>query len=811
MPSPALRALAWWISLSRSRTILILAAGAALMAAALPFIMQLRIDTDLARLLPEDLPEVRAMETLRSRLGDLGYFSVVIEGDDVPQMVRFAGAMEKKLGGSPWIRTIVYRNPVDLVRRYAYLWIPADKLARIGDSLEKKHCEANPFCVSLDEEDGGAAASDAAGELQAFRSKIRPLDTMPELHLSPDGKILAMRLRPGPGVASLDDVRAMRSAIETAISSVRGQQPFPSVRHVLVGGSLKKRLDEYETVRSDVSRCGLLSCLLIVLLLAAALRNGWGVAAAAVPLLLGLAATFLITALTVGSLNTVTSLLFAVIFGLGIDAGLHLVMRYRAMRSSGTDPGETLRTIGARTGKAILVASLTTAGGFFIMMASGFKGFSHLGFIAGIGILCTTLSYLMLFPAMTALAERFGSSLQPLAARPGAGLSLLFSGRGALPAAALSVIVIAAGALCLGSVSFNYDFDSLGAGNGAPDPAAEKQGQVYTKTLTPGGVVFAPDEKAALEVAEAFEKKMMKPGSVIGGVLGASTFIPQDQAARLEELRRIGGLVTPALLASVDDPDLRRDLEGMKTAAGLAPLTPAALPPEAREMLLAQGRGGAWPVFVFGKEKLSDGRAAMRFQEEAGAITAGGRSYVATGGAIIYAAVMKEVVRHGPPILLASLGLIALVVIVQMRSLAESALALLPLVQGLALLAAVMAAFHVELNIYNVAILGAVVGMGVDYGVYVVSHYHDLPGVMTSSERATRTLRDIFSPILYSWLTTSAGYMGLILSHHPGLRSIGTVALIGLGGCFLMSVTLLPLLLSASAARRDVAHLPSVA
>jgi len=35
------------------------------------------------------------------------------------------------------------------------------------------------------------------------------------------------------------------------------------------------------------------------------------------------------------------------------------------------------------------------------------------------------------------------------------------------------------------------------------------------------------------------------------------------------------------------------------------------------------------------------------------------------------------------------------------------------------------------------------------------------------------------------------------LSHHPGLRSIGVLAAVGLGGCFLMSVTLLPYTLSA--------------
>ncbi len=163
----------------------------------------------------------------------------------------------------------------------------------------------------------------------------------------------------------------------------------------------------------------------------------------------------------------------------------------------------------------------------------------------------------------------------------------------------------------------------------------------------------------------------------------------------------------------------------------------------------------------------------------------------------MYASVLRAVIRQGPVILAASLAMILLVVMAQMRSLRKGFLALLPLLLGASVMGLLMTAFDIRLNIYNVAILSAVAGLGIDYGVHFVVHYWNLPGPMSARDRASLTLRELFGPVLFSWLTTSAGYVGLVISHHAGLRSIGLVALVGLGSCFLMAVTLLPLILAA--------------
>ncbi|MFH1436039.1 MAG: hypothetical protein ABIJ56_10015, partial [Pseudomonadota bacterium] len=55
----------WWLSICSKRPWTILLVCAALLTATIPVTRGLRIDTDLIRLLPGDLPEVREMETLK--------------------------------------------------------------------------------------------------------------------------------------------------------------------------------------------------------------------------------------------------------------------------------------------------------------------------------------------------------------------------------------------------------------------------------------------------------------------------------------------------------------------------------------------------------------------------------------------------------------------------------------------------------------------------------------------------------------------------------------------------------------------------
>jgi hypothetical protein len=48
--------------------------------------------------------------------------------------------------------------------------------------------------------------------------------------------------------------------------------------------------------------------------------------------------------------------------------------------------------------------------------------------------------------------------------------------------------------------------------------------------------------------------------------------------------------------------------------------------------------------------------------------------------------------------------------------------------------------------------------------------------------------------VVLTSLTTMAGFGTLVLSHYPGLRSMGYVAVIGISACLMASIIILPAL-----------------
>ena len=80
-----------------------------------------------------------------------------------------------------------------------------------------------------------------------------------------------------------------------------------------------------------------------------------------VPLISSLLWTFGLTYFVLGILNTMTSVIFVILFGLGIDYGIHYYARYIELRSDGLGVQQAIYATHETTGEAIIVSALTTA------------------------------------------------------------------------------------------------------------------------------------------------------------------------------------------------------------------------------------------------------------------------------------------------------------------------------------------------------------------------------------------------------------------------------------------------------------------
>ncbi len=128
-------------------------------------------------------------------------------------------------------------------------------------------------------------------------------------------------------------------------------------------------------------------------------------------MVIGTLITMGFTYATIGELNMITSILGGILMGFGIDFGIHFIFRTRLELGAGKPYDIAIRDAIINAGRPALVSAVVTAGSFFVLMVSEFRGFSQFGFLAGCGTLILGFTLFAWSPALLALAGRINPEL----------------------------------------------------------------------------------------------------------------------------------------------------------------------------------------------------------------------------------------------------------------------------------------------------------------------------------------------------------------------------------------------------------------
>jgi hopanoid biosynthesis associated RND transporter like protein HpnN len=146
--------------------------------------------------------------------------------------------------------------------------------------------------------------------------------------------------------------------------------------------------------------------------------------------------------------------------------------------------------------------------------------------------------------------------------------------------------------------------------------------------------------------------------------------------------------------------------------------------------------------------------------------------------------------------LISALVVIAIIIYVVTRRLGDVALIITPLCLAGLLTGAAMRLIGLEFNFANVIVLPLLLGIGVDSAIHLV-HRHRAQPDRRLGETST------VSAILFSALTTMAGFGSLALSPHPGTASMGLLLLLGVTLTVACTLVLIPALLPMRAAQAE--------
>ena len=752
-----------------------------------------KLETDLVALIPENYQSVKTLNEIKQRVGGVGSLVVLVQSPDFEANRRFAEDLAHELQDEKYetyINFVDYKRDAEFYRKNALLFMETDDLdevlTRIDDYIIQEKLKLSPLYISLDDEEAVLDFSD-------IESKYRTADNGDETYYTnSDRTILALEAMAAGTVSNIGFAKDMQRVIQQAVKKVNPRAYHPQML-IEYGGPFKNKIDEYDTILSDVRSTLIFGVMGIVALLTFYFRQPLAAFFVAIPLAMGLIWAFAITYWVIGNLNTMTAFLFVILFGLGIDFGIHMFARYLEVRMDNTNVQKSIETMLSQTGQAILTAAITTSIAFFSLTLTDFRGFSEFGFIVGTGIVMSLVSMTTVLPAVLVLADQ---RFMWIRMRHVWGHNWGGS-RGHFPYPKLVI----AGALLLTiylgihlrDIDFEYDFTNLRSNLPASVKVKQKMTTIpkYGSESQSYGIVLADSKTELDEIVDALEKKIAEddPTPTIDKVKTLWT----ELRGQDEKLELIGEI---RVLADGEGAKLikgtqKAKLDSLRDLLDVKRLSVEDLPENLLRKFETIDGSQAYFAQILPSVQLRDGKNAIAFAEDSHEIqTASGKVFYSSSSNIIFADMLRLMLRDSPRAISLTVIVVFLILLTDFRSLRSALLVIFPLACGTVWMCGSLYLQDLKLNFYNMVALPTIIGMGIDNGVHLYHRYRqEGPGSMPVVIRSTG------GAMFISMLTTMVGFFGLMMATHPGLNSIGRLALIGLLTCFVAAVLVLPAIL----------------
>jgi uncharacterized protein len=257
-----------------------------------------------------------------------------------------------------------------------------DMFRRFEDFAEKMR-----YWIETDLPDSGHAS----------REMLDALFTGDLYFFSPDYSMLLVRLCPG---FSISDRQKLTLVMDRIGAHLRDESTLWPTLKFGTAGDIAQEADEERALGFDAIYPALAALFIIMALFYFSLHSLRSILFALTALAAGILLDLGLIGATLGELNMITSSFGALLVGLGIDFGIHLVSRYGDALKRGMLPQLAMAQTLYTTGRPVAVGAVTTAAAFYALMVSRTAAFRQFGFVAGSGILLVLAAMFTLLPLL---------------------------------------------------------------------------------------------------------------------------------------------------------------------------------------------------------------------------------------------------------------------------------------------------------------------------------------------------------------------------------------------------------------------------
>lgn len=225
-----------------------------------------------------------------------------------------------------------------------------------------------------------------------------------EYFLSQDKDMIMLFAQPTFPVDEMEKSMYLIPLLDKMVSETAAK--YPSITHSGTAGAMALAVQETIAASNDMSISTILSFALIILIFIASFRMWSAPILAGISLICGIIWTSGFVVLALGQLNMMTSMFAVILIGLGIDFNIHIISVYNERRAEGETISESVQYAFLKTGKGIVIGSITTAMAFLTMMISENAGMKEFGLVAGSGVLFCMTAAIFTLPSLLILRDK---------------------------------------------------------------------------------------------------------------------------------------------------------------------------------------------------------------------------------------------------------------------------------------------------------------------------------------------------------------------------------------------------------------------
>ncbi|MBP5439426.1 MAG: MMPL family transporter [Fibrobacter sp.] len=731
------------------------------------------------------------VQQIEDAFGGLGSLIVILQSGDSSANYRIAKNLAQTMQQSPEVHFADFETDIEFYKKNKFLYASESDIDIMVHRIRKlRHdyiLKNNPLFIDLKSAIDSITQTTSEEREQLLSDlEKKYFDKLSTSHSNKNGTIRIVEIYPSHSISELQANRNLYSKVKRTLE----KEEKPSDLSIHYAGKVYESIQTGKRLLPEAKMVGIVTATLILLLLILNFyKQPQLIFISALPIATPIFTTMACSYMFYGRINLFTLLLAIVLPGQALQIINHVLNRYFLEREQKLSPQLCIESALLGIGPSTAVSSFTFATLFASLILIPLPGLQELGVLGSTGCILNWAITLLFSTALLQVTQhKKPFSVTHAQIHHKHRIYMLSNQVNWI----IFSIIIAASlvGLYIGGTKIHIRNDFSATEINHKDATIDSLiAQTGFMNKTPV-IVMLPDNTESETLQMRFnELKNKGKLSTVNCIFTLAQFSPNLQQRKMEKLRHLHNMVTQEFREALSKSELD-NLEKVEQALEFDESDDFE-PPEyiAKKFRDKQGKQGRF-AFIFTAIEENYGSECTKLFKELHQIEGIAKGTYQIAGTPITRAIFLERITNNisRPLQIGAI-LVFLFLLVYYNRLSRAFFTALPSVFAACWFLAALNAFDVQISAYSALTFPILIGASVDGSLQFFSAYYE-----KQTGTALTILRDKFFTIFLSQMAAFIGTYGMLVSSHPGLRSMGYVSLTGLICIFISQFTIFPLI-----------------